>query len=153
MCPLSWGRAAEEGVRLLQELPVCVCSCVLRSLLLCSGSSRDEGASWELSCAVITYVKEEIKGSFFPFLRDPVEKEVQYSVLNVIIGQGRGISSDQLSFLVKNSLSFINKLRCFFTKITVYIPTLSLPLETMFLLALLLVQVVVIKVRIQSDDQ
>lgn len=32
-------------------------------------------------------------------------------------------------FLVKNSLSFINKLPYFFTKITVYIPTLSLPLE------------------------
>lgn len=48
-----------------------------------------------------TYVKEEIKSSFFPFLRDPVEKEVQYSVLNVIIGQGRGVSSDQLALLVK----------------------------------------------------
>lgn len=47
----------------------------------------------------------------------------------------------------------MNKLRCFFTKITVYLPTLSLPLETVFLLALLLVPAVVIKVRIQRDDQ
>lgn len=54
-------------------------------------------------------------------------------------------------FLVKNSLSFINKLPYFFTKITVYIPTLSLPLEKMFLLALLSVHIVVINVRIQSD--
>lgn len=54
-------------------------------------------------------------------------------------------------FLVKNSLSFINKLPYFFTKITVYIPTLPLPLEKMFLLALLSVHIVVINVRVQSD--
>lgn len=93
---------------------------------------------------------------FHLFLRDPVGKEVQYSVLNGIRSQGRGVSSDRLSFSVKNSLSFINTLQCFFTKITVYLQTLSLPLgekKKLFLLAFLFLQAVVIHVRIQSDDQ
>ena len=100
-------------------------------------------------------VKDQIS-HFHLFLRDPVGKEVRYNVLNVIRSQGRGVSSDRLSFSVKNSLSFINKLQCFFTKITVYLRTLSLPLgkNKLFLLAFLFLQaVVVIHVRIQSDDQ
>lgn len=88
--------------------------------------------------------------------KGPCGKEVPYSVLNVIIRQGRGVSSDQLSFSVKNSLSFINKLQCFFTKITVCLltnPFSSLGGKKLFLLALLFLQAVVIHVKIQSDDQ
>lgn len=77
---------------------------------------------------MLSYMCQRPDSHFHLFLRDPVGKEVQYSVLNVIRSQGRGVSSDWLSFSVKNSLSFINKLQCFFTKITVYLQTLSLPL-------------------------
>ena len=104
---------------------------------------------------MLSYMCQRPDSHFHLFLRDPVGKEVQYSVLNVIRSQGRCVSSGWLSFSVKNSLSFINKLQCFFTKITVYLQTLSLPLgeKKLFLLAFLFLQAVVIHVRIQSDDQ
>ena len=77
---------------------------------------------------MLAYMCQGPDSHFHLFLRDPVGKEVRYSVLDGIRSQGRGVSSDRLSFSVKNSLSFINKLQCFFTKITVYLRTLSLPL-------------------------
>lgn len=93
-------------------------SCVLGARVMRGhvGSCQEEGC-------VLSYMCQRPDSHFHLFLRDPMGKEVRYSVLNVIIRQGRGVSSDRLSFSVKNSLSFINKLQCFFTKITVCLLT------------------------------
>lgn len=146
-------------MHLLQELCLCVFLRIERFLLSCSMSSSDQrgklGASTRKTVLpYICYRKDE--GFFFSHFRKPWRKGGTICVQNVTVGHGRGLCSDQRFlgfFLVKNSLSFINKLPYFFTKITVYIPTLSLPLEKMFLLALLLVHIVVISVRMQNDYQ
>ena len=70
-------------MRVGHESCVCVCSSVRRVLLVCSGSSSDEGGLLGVcrrkAVCNPACVKDQIHTSIF--LRDPVGKEVPYSVL------------------------------------------------------------------------